>query len=83
MKIAVVGIGGIGGYYGGLLAKKYSGSKDVEIVFVARGRHLDEIKARGLQFVKVFKIQQASILSFKMLIWNTIRMNTIYCLNLF
>jgi len=48
MKIAVVGIGGIGGYYGGLLAKRYFGSKDVEIVFVARGRHLDVIKAKGL-----------------------------------
>ncbi len=49
MRIAVVGIGGVGGYYGGLLAKRYSESNDVEITFVARGRHLEEIKANGLK----------------------------------
>jgi glucose-6-phosphate isomerase len=47
--IAVIGIGGVGGYYGGLLAKRYFESKDVEITFVARGRHLEEIKANGLR----------------------------------
>jgi 2-dehydropantoate 2-reductase len=49
MKIAVIGIGGVGGYYGGLLARHYFDNKDVEISFVARGRHLDEIKANGLK----------------------------------
>jgi len=51
VKIAVVGIGGVGGYYGGLLAKSYFDNKDVEIVFVARGSHLDEIKAKGLRLL--------------------------------
>ena len=51
MKIAVMGIGGVGGYYGGLLAKRYFDDRDVEIVFVARGDHLDEIKARGLRLI--------------------------------
>jgi len=51
MKIAVVGIGGVGGYYGGLLAKRYFDDTDVEIVFVARGDHLDEIKAKGLRLI--------------------------------
>jgi len=51
MKIAVVGIGGVGGYYGGLLAKNYFNNKDVEIVFVARGSHLAEIVAKGLRLI--------------------------------
>ena len=49
MRIAVIGIGGVGGYYGGLLAKRYFDNKDIEITFVARGRHLEEIKANGLR----------------------------------
>ena len=51
MKIGIVGIGGVGGYYGGLLAKHYSGNKDFEIVFIARGKHLKEIKKSGLQLI--------------------------------
>lgn len=49
MKIAIMGIGGVGGYYGGLLAKCYAGDKNVEVVFIARGPHLEAIKADGLQ----------------------------------
>ena len=51
MKIAIVGIGGVGGYYGGLLAKRYSNDKDVEIVFIARGDHLKQIKKNGLNLI--------------------------------
>ncbi|MBW2604764.1 MAG: 2-dehydropantoate 2-reductase [Deltaproteobacteria bacterium] len=51
MKIAIVGIGGVGGYYGGLLAKRYSDDKDVEIVFIARGDHLEYIKKNGLSLI--------------------------------
>ena len=43
MRIAVLGSGGIGGYYGALLAK---GGHDV--VFVARGAHLEALQRRGL-----------------------------------
>ncbi|MBW2544487.1 MAG: 2-dehydropantoate 2-reductase [Deltaproteobacteria bacterium] len=49
MKIAIVGIGGVGGYYGGLLAKHYAGDENVEVVFIARGPHLEAIKTDGLQ----------------------------------
>jgi 2-dehydropantoate 2-reductase len=48
MKIAIVGIGGVGGYYGGHLAKKYFGGDDVDVVFIARGDHLNKIKEKGL-----------------------------------
>lgn len=51
IKIVVVGIGGVGGYYGGLLAKKYSNSNEVEIIFVARGEHLKQIQNNGLKVI--------------------------------
>ncbi len=44
MKIAVLGAGAIGGYFGALLAR--SGS---EVHLVARGRHLDALRADGLR----------------------------------
>jgi len=43
MSIAVLGAGGVGGYYGGLLAR--SGQ---DVTFVARGKHLQAIRERGL-----------------------------------
>jgi 2-dehydropantoate 2-reductase len=51
MKIAIVGIGGVGGYYGGLLAKRYFDDEDIEIVFIARGNHLEQIKKNGLSLI--------------------------------
>jgi 2-dehydropantoate 2-reductase len=51
MKIAIVGIGGVGGYYGGLLAKRFFDDEDVEIVFIARGDHLEQIKKNGLNLI--------------------------------
>ena len=53
MRIAVMGIGGVGGYYGGLLARRYGGDTDVEVVFIARGEHLKTIQAQGLQVKSV------------------------------
>lgn len=50
-KIVIVGMGGVGGYYGGLLAKKYAESTDIEIYFVARGEHLKQIKENGLTVI--------------------------------
>lgn len=44
MRIVVVGTGGVGGYFGGLLA--YSGQ---EVTFIARGQHMRAIQAHGLQ----------------------------------
>ena len=50
-KILIVGIGGVGGYFGGLLAKAYQNSKDVDICFLARGAHLNQIQKAGLKVV--------------------------------
>jgi 2-dehydropantoate 2-reductase len=44
MKVAVVGAGGIGGYFGGLLA-----TGGHEVTFIARGEHLRAIRSRGLE----------------------------------
>lgn len=49
MKIGVMGPGGVGGYYGGLLAR--SGH---DVVFIARGEHLKAIRDHGLEVRSVF-----------------------------
>jgi 2-dehydropantoate 2-reductase len=43
MKVAVMAAGGIGGYYGGLLAKGGH-----EVTFIARGAHLQAMRENGL-----------------------------------
>lgn len=43
MKIAVIGSGGVGGYFGGMLALT-----GYEVTFVARGAHLRAMRTRGL-----------------------------------
>lgn len=42
MKVAVVGAGGVGGYFGGLLARTGH-----EVAYVARGSHLEAIRSNG------------------------------------
>ena len=49
MKIAIMGTGGVGGYYGGLLAQ--SGQ---DVTFIARGHHLQAIREKGLRIKSVF-----------------------------
>jgi ketopantoate reductase len=44
MRIAVVGAGGVGGYFGGRLAEA-----GADVVFLARGAHLDAMRANGLR----------------------------------
>ena len=48
MRVAVVGLGGVGGYFGGKLARKYAGSRGHAVVFIARGAHLAAIRKEGL-----------------------------------
>jgi 2-dehydropantoate 2-reductase len=49
MRIGMVGIGGVGGYFGGKLAKVFEKSSEHEIIFIARGEHLKAIQKNGLQ----------------------------------
>jgi 2-dehydropantoate 2-reductase len=44
MKIAVVGAGGVGGYFGARLA-----SAGADVAFVARGAHLEAMRTKGLK----------------------------------
>ncbi len=52
IKIVIAGIGGVGGYFGGVLAKHYFNHPCVEIIFVARGEHLKKIQTVGLKVIK-------------------------------
>ena len=44
MRIAIVGSGGVGGYFGGRL-----GATGVDVTFLARGAHLEALRTRGLR----------------------------------
>jgi 2-dehydropantoate 2-reductase len=58
MKIAIMGTGGVGGYYGGLLAQAGH-----DVTFIARGAHLAAIRTKGLEIKSVhgdFQISPAS-----------------------
>ena len=48
MRIAMVGTGGVGGYYGGLLARDGH-----DVAFITRGEHLRAIRSRGLEIRSV------------------------------
>jgi 2-dehydropantoate 2-reductase len=50
-RIGILGLGGVGGYFGGLLAKEYFQSETVEIVFIARGETQKNIAESGLKLV--------------------------------
>jgi len=50
-RIAILGMGGVGGYFGGMLAKKYSHSDAYEIIFIARGASEKVIRDKGLKLI--------------------------------
>lgn len=57
MRIAVVGVGGVGGYFGGRLAQARE-----DVVFIARGEHLRALQNQGLKVESIkgdFVIQPA------------------------
>ena len=57
MRIAVVGVGGVGGYFGGRLAQTGE-----DVVFIARGAHLQALQTHGLRVESIrgdFVIQPA------------------------
>ena len=49
IKIAIFGIGGVGGYIGGQLAKHYKDSAEAEIYFIVRGENERQINLHGLK----------------------------------
>lgn len=49
MRICVFGAGGVGGYFGGRLAKLAEDEPDLQVAFIARGDHLAALRDAGLQ----------------------------------
>jgi len=50
MKICFFGVGGVGGYFGAFVVRRFV--SEHEIYFVARGKHKDAIKLNGLTVIK-------------------------------
>jgi 2-dehydropantoate 2-reductase len=48
-NIVIAGIGGVGGFFGGLLANFYEKHEEIQINFFARGENLEQIKKNGLK----------------------------------
>ncbi|PHV71081.1 2-dehydropantoate 2-reductase [Sporanaerobium hydrogeniformans] len=48
VNIGIIGVGGVGGYFGGKLAQAFQGDDRYNIYFIARGTHLAKIKEQGL-----------------------------------
>ena len=44
MRIAIIGTGGVGGYFGAQLA-----ARGEDVIFVARGEHLEAMQRGGLR----------------------------------
>lgn len=49
IHILIVGVGGVGGYFGGLLARRYEGDADIHIHFLSRGENLNTIQSQGIE----------------------------------
>jgi 2-dehydropantoate 2-reductase len=50
-RIGILGLGGVGGYFGGLLAKEHAQSNTIEIIFIARGETQKNIAQSGLKIL--------------------------------
>ena len=47
-KIAVLGLGGVGGYFGGYLARHFEKSNTIDIIFIARGDNKRILESKGI-----------------------------------
>ena len=51
-SVCVYGTGGVGGYFGGRIAKViHKGNDSMEVYFISRGEHLAAIQQQGLQVI--------------------------------
>ncbi|WP_316747914.1 2-dehydropantoate 2-reductase [Pedobacter gandavensis] len=50
-KLTVIGLGGVGGYFGFKLAQRYSNPEELQISFVARGETFEIVKKDGLRLL--------------------------------
>ena len=49
VNIGIIGVGGVGGYFGGKLCRSLSANPDMNFYFMARGPHLEAIRQHGLR----------------------------------
>ncbi|MFR9649533.1 MAG: 2-dehydropantoate 2-reductase [Rikenellaceae bacterium] len=49
MKVAIFGLGGVGGYFAAQASHYFKGREDIEFYYIARGEHLKAIKRDGLR----------------------------------
>ena len=51
-SVCVYGIGGVGGYFGGIIAHEVSkGNRTIQVYFIGRGEHLKAIQQHGLNLI--------------------------------
>lgn len=50
-RIGILGLGGVGGYFGGLLASAFYKSDEIEVIFIARGQTQKAIAESGLKII--------------------------------
>ncbi len=50
--VLIAGLGGVGGYFGGQLARHFRHSETVGVAFLARGEHLKQIRQNGLKIIQ-------------------------------
>lgn len=65
-RIGILGLGGVGGYFGGLLAKAYVDFDEIEIVFIARGETQKAIAENGLKVI----LNESEFVAFPTLVSN-------------
>ncbi len=52
MKIAIFGLGGVGGYFAAQATEYFKDRADMEFYYIARGEHLEAIKRDGLRLTR-------------------------------
>ena len=50
-RIGIIGTGGVGGYFGAKLCQLLKSDTELQVAFLARGSHLDQIQACGLRVI--------------------------------
>ncbi|MFW6056572.1 MAG: ketopantoate reductase family protein, partial [Chloroflexota bacterium] len=51
MRIGIIGIGGVGGFYGGKLARQFPPGSEHDVLFLCRGAHKEAIRHNGLRVI--------------------------------
>jgi len=51
-SVCVYGIGGVGGYFGGRIAREISkGNSAIQVYFIGRGKHLKDVQQHGMNLI--------------------------------